>query len=389
MATLVGYTNTFKFGLINFDIATWHDAEWDNWGSLDTLLTSYFGSADFVGVWLNSTAYNVGNIATDNDTSTMWTCVIGHTSHVSDDFATERANNPSYWTAFGAGFDVEAAISARNDAESYATLAMMERVAASSYVTDAEAQVALAATEAQLAQDASIEALGHSLMAAGLNQEAASIIAGAVMTGATSGVAGAAGIVPQPSAGDQVDVLFGDATWKTAFGKQTVFLPALYMRPTATAGCSILAESENGTNLVMDNVLGFDAATEEHAYAWVQTPESYDAGTFTAIFVWKHPTTTVNFGVVWGIAMRGYGNGDAVDAALGTEVTVTDTGATTGTHYKSPETAAVTAAGTPAKSDMLYVEVARKAADGSDTLAVDANLLGVVLVYSNDALVDD
>ena len=172
-------------------------------------------------------------------------------------------------------------------------------------------------------------------------------------------------------------------------GKQTVAVPAGAINPTTTNGCAALTDAETTTNAINYKYLAFDASSEEKAYFWMATPKSYDAGTVTMRFIWTHPSTTTNFDVIWEAEILSLSNDDAMDTAVGTAVTVTDTGGTTEDFYISAETSAITAANTPAAQDWLYVQVSRKAADGSDTLAVDAHLIGVELIYNTDALKDD
>ena len=95
-----------------------------------------------------------------------------------------------------------------------------------------------------------------------------------------------------------------------------------------------------------------------------------------------HAATTSDFAVVWGIEGRCYANDAALDQAVGTAVTVTDTGGTTTDLYISAATGAITWAGSPAAGQLINLTVFRKAADGSDTLAVDARLIGVQLNYT-------
>lgn len=47
--------------------------------------------------WANATAYAVDDIAYDDSGETAWLCLVAHTSHASNDFATDRSNNPTYW----------------------------------------------------------------------------------------------------------------------------------------------------------------------------------------------------------------------------------------------------------------------------------------------------
>jgi len=161
-----------------------------------------------------------------------------------------------------------------------------------------------------------------------------------------------------------------------------VFLSAAAGVPKTTGGCAAAAQTEMATNKQNVKTLDFDTTTEEHADWTFILPSDYGGGTMTAKFVWMHAATTTNFGVVWGIAGICYADGDAMDAAVGTEVMVTDTGGTTTDVYISPATAAITWAGTPAAGQLINLTVARKPGEAGDTLAIDARLLGVQLTYT-------
>ena len=63
----------------------------------------------------------------------------------------------------------------------------------------------------------------------------------------------------------------------------------------------------------------------------------------------------------------------------------TDTGGTTGDVYVSAESSAVTIAGTPAEGDLQFFRVRRKHDDAGDTMAIDAKLLGIVLIVTTNA----
>jgi hypothetical protein len=117
-------------------------------------------------------------------------------------------------------------------------------------------------------------------------------------------------------------------------------------------------------------------------------PKSWDEGTVTAAFVWSHPSTTTNFGVVWGLQAVAISNDDTVAAAYGTAQTAADTGGTTDDLYVSPETSAITIAGTPAAEDVVHFRVYRDPTNGSDTMAVDARLHAVILYLTTDADTD-
>lgn len=172
-------------------------------------------------------------------------------------------------------------------------------------------------------------------------------------------------------------------------GKHTIGIQAGSLIPATTSGCASLAQAETSSNKINYKYLAYDATSDESAWFWMPTPKSYNASTLTARVVWTHPATATNFGVVWQIAILSLSDDDAIDTAAGTAINVTDTGGTTQDFYMSPAFAAITASNAPAKQDWLAVRVTRLASNGSDTLAVDAHLIGVELYYTTDAATDD
>jgi hypothetical protein len=170
-------------------------------------------------------------------------------------------------------------------------------------------------------------------------------------------------------------------------GKQAVFIPASAMVSRTTNGAAA-GTVEMTTNDNMFVTLDFDTTTQEFAqFAWCM-PSSWDEGTVTFIPVWSHPSTSTNFGVVFQLAGVAISNDDAGDVAFGTAQTSTDTGGTTNDIYKGPESSAITIAGSPAAGDYVMFQVARVPANGSDTMAVDARLHGIVLFITTNDTVD-
>jgi len=171
-------------------------------------------------------------------------------------------------------------------------------------------------------------------------------------------------------------------------GKQTIGITAGSMRPSLTGGCANLNAIAGASNQPDIVTLDFDPTTEEFAQIAIPMPKKWNAGTVTARFRWSHAATTTNFGVVWSIQGLAVSDDDAIAQSYGTAQTATDTGGTTNDLYISGETAAVTIAGTPAKGDTVFFRVSRKAADGSDTLAIDARLHGIDIFVTTDADTD-
>ena len=170
----------------------------------------------------------------------------------------------------------------------------------------------------------------------------------------------------------------------TPIGQQTIWIPAGAMTARTTSG----AESgsvETSTNKVMLQSLDFDTSADEFAQFAIQMPKGWDEGTLVAQCVWSHPSTTTNFGVVFFLQAVAFANSDAGDTAFGTAVSMTDTGGTTNDIYISPESAAITVAGSPAAEEYVIFQVYRDVSNGNDNLAVDARLHGIKIHYIIDA----
>lgn len=167
-------------------------------------------------------------------------------------------------------------------------------------------------------------------------------------------------------------------------GRQDWDIRADLMIPRTTGGPAS-GSVETATNKVMLKSLDFDAAAAEYAQFSFIAPKRWDEGTMKAKFVWAHPATTTNFGVVWAIQGLSLSDDDAGDTAFGTAVSVTKTGGTTNDIYITAETAAFTLSNTPNEGDLVVFQVYRDATNVADTLAVDAKLLGVMLYWTSNA----
>ena len=168
-------------------------------------------------------------------------------------------------------------------------------------------------------------------------------------------------------------------------GLHDVYRGADAMAPTITAGCQAIEKNETATNKNNYNALNFDQTTEENAFFTTSYPRNYNNGTVKATIYWTAGTGTG--GVAWGIKGVARSDGDALDVAWGTEVVTTDTLLATGQVHVTVQSAAITIAGTPADKDFILWNVARKVADGGDTLTGDAKLLGISIEFTLDAAV--
>ncbi|TXH54691.1 MAG: hypothetical protein E6Q97_10290 [Desulfurellales bacterium] len=169
-------------------------------------------------------------------------------------------------------------------------------------------------------------------------------------------------------------------------GKQTVWVPAGAMVARTTNGAAS-GTTESTTNKVMNKTLDFDTTTQEFAQFAIAFPKGWNEGTVTFIPYWT--AASGSGGVVWGLAGVALSDDDAIDTAFGTAQTSTDTLITAVDVHVGPESSAITIAGTPAAGDIVYFQVNRTVSDGSDTLGVDAKLIGIKLIYTIDTVIDD
>ena len=168
-------------------------------------------------------------------------------------------------------------------------------------------------------------------------------------------------------------------------GKQAIYVSAAGMRPSVVGGCASLAAIASTSNQPDIVSLNFDPTTQEYAQFSVVLPEKWNGGTLTFKPFWSHPSTSVNFGVVWDLQAVAMADGDPIAAAFGTAQTSTDTGGTTDDIYAGPESSAITVGGSPAGGRAVFFRVSRVTVDAGDTLAVDARLHGITVYVTTDA----
>jgi hypothetical protein len=188
-------------------------------------------------------------------------------------------------------------------------------------------------------------------------------------------------------AGDSCEIVCNGSAFKTvglapSVSYETIWVPAAAMTPRTTNGPTS-ATNESTTNKRMDLTLDFNQSTAQYAQFQVAMPKAWDLGTLTAQFFWRAPGGTGD--VVWGCQAVASSDDDTWDAAFGTAQTVTDSVTATGDQMTSAASAAITAAGSPAAGDLVTFQVYRDAANVADTLAADAKLIGVKLIYSTSA----
>ena len=145
---MVTVTPYLKLNVPAFDETPWDTEVDQNWAILDATVGQFFGVANFLGVWLNTTTYLVGQSVVDSDDSSMWLCYVTHTSgDPPQTFAQDRTANPTYWQQTGASA-ADSAATAAASASAAAVSASAAQMASSSAANSATAAAASAVTAA-------------------------------------------------------------------------------------------------------------------------------------------------------------------------------------------------------------------------------------------------
>jgi len=182
-------------------------------------------------------------------------------------------------------------------------------------------------------------------------------------------------------------VLQGAGSALKIAGLETMWVPASAMYGATTNPADAQQIETTATRPDM-KVLDFDAATDEFAQFSVAFPKSWNEGTVTYQVFWT-PSSTNTGNCIFGLQGVAVGDGDTIDVAYGTAVTVTDAGiGTVEDQQVSAVSSAVTIAGSPAVDQLTYFQLFRDANAGGDTFSADARVLGIKIFFTTDAAND-
>ena len=127
----------------------------------------------------------------------------------------------------------------------------------------------------------------------------------------------------------------------------------------------------------------FDAAVTEFTQ-FKFAINDYDLGSMKAKFYWTAPGFATG-NVVWGLQSQAVGDAELLNSSFVGGIEVTDT-FSTGTGLFISTAATFTPSGNLVTGDMLLFRAYRNAVSASDTLAVDACLLGISIQYTGNAI---
>ena len=167
--------------------------------------------------------------------------------------------------------------------------------------------------------------------------------------------------------------------------KSTVWMPARGMVSQTTNGPAT-GTVELATNQTMVTTLDFDSVTIEYAQFSVGFPKSWNGGTITFIPIWTASGGVAAETVAWALQAKSLVDGDDLDGAWGTPVSVSDSFTSLNKEMIGAESAVITILGTKTWPSEQRLRIYRDTA--ADNLSVDAKLVGVWVLFTEDSYTD-
>lgn len=170
-------------------------------------------------------------------------------------------------------------------------------------------------------------------------------------------------------------------------GVNELWIPAAALRPHASGGCGPLEDILLSAGRYIQG-LPFDPASIESASLTIALPKRWNEGTVT-FQAMLFNTAGGSGAVVFQLAAIAAGDDDTLDAAVGTPQTSTKTVLAAEDLMLSPQSLAITIAGTPVTGDLTRFVIQRDPTAGGDTYASDIYLAGIVLRLTVDEANDE
>jgi len=174
-------------------------------------------------------------------------------------------------------------------------------------------------------------------------------------------------------------------------GLATIWVPAVAMYPTTTAGCDAVAQVETGAGPPPTpelKTLDFADGADKYAQFSIAMPKSWDESTITFQTYWSVAGT--NTGTVgFTLSAVSLSSDEVCTTGFGTAVANTPLAAsgTISDLMVNAVSGAVTVGGTPAVGDQVFFQVLRDVSE--DTQTSPARLHGIKIFFTTDAENDD
>ena len=168
-----------------------------------------------------------------------------------------------------------------------------------------------------------------------------------------------------------------------AIGKQSMWIPAAAMYPTATAGCADIASAETTAGRPDMKVLDFDASSDENAQFSIAMPSYWNEGVIQFQVYWTTAATDTD-GVAWSLSGVSVVDNGTIDVAFGTAVVVTDDALGAAEDLCVSAVSGDVTVASAAVNALTYFNIERDVSDGNDDMAEDARLIGIKIFYTVD-----
>jgi hypothetical protein len=150
-----------------------------------------------------------------------------------------------------------------------------------------------------------------------------------------------------------------------------------------SAGASSSTASDEGANNIVD---WWNVAIGEKLFAKVSMPPQWDAGDLSVDIFWTlSGDAPVGESVRWSVAAQAASNDDPWDTTFTNKVSAVDDIVLANGDIHMISLSGISPGGTPADGDLLFFELERITATGTE-LPEDARLLGMRLHYQNTAV---
>jgi hypothetical protein len=97
VGVLKRHTEHYDLEVPYFDTPGWGAYIEEDLDDIDALLFAAIGMSNVKGIWMNATAYILGDRVFDGDTGAVYQCAVAHTSAATGTFAQDRTAHPTFW----------------------------------------------------------------------------------------------------------------------------------------------------------------------------------------------------------------------------------------------------------------------------------------------------
>lgn len=173
---------------------------------------------------------------------------------------------------------------------------------------------------------------------------------------------------------------------KIGAGRKTLWLPAGSFRAvtvgTRTAAVTTTA-IDTGTNDNTFPVLTFSATVDNNAQQAVVMPNSWDRQAITYRVIYMNSATGTG-DVLWSLSAGACGSEETTNVS-GTAVSIVSSKPSVAalSQITTAESSNLTVAGSPQAGDLILLNIARLATNGSDTFTQTVHLVGVLIYYTD------